>query len=225
MIIRVTIALVVYLTLTSQTAAVAEDEVIEEIIVTAQKRAQPILDVAASISALGAEELDARGIKDMYDIQFAVPSLHFGGYLGDQNIAIRGIGAFARQPGVSVSIDGVYQSRSATAQLYQLDLERLEVLRGPQGTLYGRNSNGGVVNFITAAPTQEVEGYLRVGYAEYDETKVQAVYSGPINDRVAFRIAVDHTDRDEGWVENNVPGEDDLMRGEYTTRDSSWRRR
>lgn len=136
--------------------------------------------------------------------------------LGEQNIAIRGIGAFAHQPGVSVSIDGIYQSRSSTAQLYQLDLERVEVLRGPQGTLNGRNSNGGVVNFVSAAPTPEVEGFLRVGYAEFDEVKYQGLYSGPISDRVSFRIAVDHTDRDDGWIANNVPGEDDLMRGEYT---------
>ena len=192
------------------------DPIVEEIVVTAQKRSQNIQDVAASISAIGAADLGAKGIKDMTDIQFFVPSLHFGGQFGEQNIAIRGVGAFARQPGVSVSIDGVYQSRTSAAQLYQLDLERVEVLRGPQGTLYGRNSNGGVVNFITAAPTQEVEGLIRVGYAEFDETRIQAVYSAPINDRIAVRIAADHTDRDEGWIENHVPGVDDLMQGEYS---------
>ena len=189
--------------------------VVEEIVVTANKRSQSIQDVAGSLSALGAEDLDAKGIKDMYDIQFAVPSLHFGQLLGTQSIAIRGIGEFARQPGVAVSLDGIYQSRSSTAQLYQLDLERVEVLRGPQGTLYGRNSNGGVVNFISAAPTREVEGMLRVGYAEYDETKIQAIYSGPIGDRVAFRISADRIDRGEGWIENRVPGVEDLMQGEY----------
>ena len=203
-------------------AAMAEDagsdagaNVVEEIVVTANKRSQSIQDVAASVSALGAEELDAKGIKDMYDIQFAVPSLHFGQLLGTQSIAIRGIGEFARQPGVAVSLDGIYQSRSSTAQLYQLDLERVEVLRGPQGTLYGRNSNGGVVNFISAAPTREVEGMLRVGYAEYDETKIQAIYGGPLGDRVAFRISADRIDRGEGWVKNRVPGAEDLMQGEY----------
>ncbi len=205
-------------------AATAEDTpsgadgdatVVEEIVVTANKRSQSIQDVAGSLSALGAEDLDAKGIKDMYDIQFAVPSLHFGQFLGTGSLAIRGIGEFARQPGVAVSLDGIYQSRSNTAQLYQLDLERVEVLRGPQGTLYGRNSNGGAVNFISAAPTREVEGMLRVGYAEYDETKIQAVYSGPIGDRVALRISADRIDRGEGWVENRVPGAEDQMQGEY----------
>ena len=192
----------------------AQDDLIEEIIVTANKRSQSVQEVASSLSVLGAGDLDARGIKDMYDIQFAVPSLHFGPQLGSQKITIRGISEFNRQPGVAVSLDGIYQSRSNTAHLYQLDIERLEVLRGPQGTLYGRNSNGGAVNFISAAPTREAEGMLRVGYAEHDETKIQAVYSGPISDRVAFRIAVDHLESGDGWVNNLVPGEKDLMRGE-----------
>lgn len=194
----------------------AGDRVIEEIVVTATKRSQSILDVAASISALSSEELGQRGIKNMYDLQFAVPSMHFGEMLGEQNITIRGVSGFNRQPGVSLSVDGIYQSRMNTARLNQLDLERIEVLRGPQGTLYGRNSNGGVVNIVTAGPTEEVEGYVRVGYAEFQEASFQAVYSGPIGDNVAFRIAVDHTDRGEGWINNLVPGEDDLLQGDMT---------
>ncbi|MXY58071.1 MAG: TonB-dependent receptor, partial [Gammaproteobacteria bacterium] len=192
----------------------AQDDLIEEIVVTANKRSQSVQDVAGSLTALGAEDLDARGIKDMYDIQFAVPSLHFGPQLGNQKITIRSISEFNRQPGVAVSLDGIYQSRSSTAHLYQLDLERIEVLRGPQGTLYGRNSNGGAVNFISAAPTREAEGMLRIGYAQYAEAKIEAIYSGPIGDRVAFRISADRIDRGEGWVENLVPGAKDLMRGE-----------
>ena len=197
-------------------AVSTSSNVIEEIIVTANKRTQSLLDIPASISAIGQADLESRGIKDLNDIQFAVPSLHFGELLGEQNIAIRGIGSFARQPGVSVSIDGVYQTRSATAGLYQLDLERVEVLRGPQGTLHGRNSNGGVVNFISADPTSEPEGYIRLGYADFDEVLVQAAYSGPIGDRVSFRIAADQTDRGEGWVKNNVPGSDDLGQGKMS---------
>ena len=192
----------------------AQDDLIEEIIVTANKRSQSVQDVAGSLSVLGAGALDAQGITDMYDIQLAVPSLHFGPQLGNQKITIRSISEFNRQPGVAASLDGIYQSRSSTAHLYQLDLERIEVLRGPQGTLYGRNSNGGAVNFISAAPTREAEGMLRVGYAQYDETKIQGIYSGPIGDRVAFRISADRLDRGEGWVENLVPGGKNLMRGE-----------
>ena len=176
----------------------AKDDLIEEIIVTANKRSQSVQDVAGSLSVLAAGTLDAKGIKDMYDIQLVVPSLHFGPQLGNQKITIRSISEFNRQPGVAVSLDGIYQSRSSTSHLYQLDLERIEVLRGPQGTLYGRNSNGGAVNFISAAPTREAEGMLRIGYAQYDETKIQGVYSGPIGDRVAFRISADRLDRGRG---------------------------
>ena len=191
---------------------VAQNE-IEEVVVTAQKREQSIQDVAASITALSSDELEARGIKDLSDVQFAVPSVHFGGSLGDHDISIRGIGAYNRLPGVAVSIDGVYQARTATAQLYQLDLERIEVLRGPQGTLYGKNSNGGAVNFVTADPTPEATGKLGFSYSDYDEYMLEAVYSGPITDNISFRIALDHLDRGEGWVKNNVPGQEDIMQG------------
>ena len=199
----------------AEESAVTE-EIVEEIVVTATKRSQSIAEIASSVSAISQEDLELRGIEDMYDIQFAVPSLHFGEMLGEQNITIRGVSGFNRQPGVSVSIDGIYQSRTTTSRLSQLDVERVEVLRGPQGTLYGRNSNGGVVNFVTAGPTSSPEGYVRLGYAEFDEARIQAVYSSPISESVAFRIAVDHTDRGSGWVENLVPGEDDLIQGELT---------
>jgi iron complex outermembrane receptor protein len=195
----------------------ASTATIEEIIVTAQKRSQSMQDIGASISAIGAKELDLRGIRGMDDLQFAVPSLHFSQVLGNQDIAIRGVGSFQRQPGVAVSLDGIYQTRTTASQLYQLDLERVEVLRGPQGTLYGRNSNGGVVNYITAAPTDEYEGFVRLGYAEFDEARIQGVFSGPISDRVAFRISAEHIDRGDGWVENQVPGKDDPMQGELSS--------
>ncbi len=179
-------------------------------------RLDTFLDVVASISAISAEDLDAKGLGELADIQFFVPSLHFGGNFGSNQMSIRGVGAFDRNPGVGISVDGVYQARTGESQLFQLDLERVEVLRGPQGTLYGRNSNGGVVNFITKSPTREAEGMIRVGYAEFDEKRVQAVFNAPINDRVAFRIAADHTDRGEGWIENLSAGKDDLMQGEYS---------
>ena len=197
-------------------SAASEQGQIEEVVVTAQKREQAIQDVAASITALSSEELEMRGIKDLSDVQFAVPGMHFGGSLGDQDISIRGIGAYNRLPGVAVSIDGVYQARTTTAQLYQLDLERIEVLRGPQGTLYGKNSNGGAVNFITAEPTQEVTGKLGFTYSDYDEYMLEAVYSGPITDSVSYRIAVDHMDRGDGWVKNHARGQDDVVEGDMT---------
>ena len=188
----------------------------EEIVVTALKRSQAIGDVPASITAVGALDIKDKGIADMNDLQFIVPSLHFGGFLGSQNISIRGVGEFNGAPGVAVSVDGIYQSTATMAQLTQLDMERVEVLRGPQGTLYGRNSNGGAVNFISAAPTSEPEGYLNLGYADFDTTKLEGVYSGPISDSTAIRIAANHTNIGDGWIENQTPGVGDLMEGDFT---------
>ena len=199
------------------TGSEAEREsVIEEVVVTALKRSQSIGDVAASISAVGALDLEEKGIADMNDLQYIVPSLHFGGFLGSQNISIRGVGEFNGAPGVAVSLDGIYQAKATSAQLSQLDIERIEVLRGPQGTLYGRNSNGGAVNFISASPTFEHEGYVKLGYADFDEQKVEGVYSGPITDKTSIRIAANYTDIGEGWVENKTPGGGDLMEGSFS---------
>lgn len=191
------------------------DAFMEEVVVTALKRSQAIGDIPASVSAVGALELQEKGIVDMNDLQFVVPSLHFGGFLGSQNISIRGVGEFNGAPGVAVSVDGIYQPKSTLAQLTQLDMERVEVLRGPQGTLHGRNSNGGAVNFVSAAPTSEAEGYLKVGYADFDATKLEAVFSGPLTESTAIRLAVNQTKIGDGWVENQAPGRGDLMEGDF----------
>ena len=221
--VRIAIALTVGLlssgsTTTAEETGTATDYVIEEIVVTAHKRTQSLQEVPSAISVIGRQELEDKGIEDMFDIQFTVPSLHYQEeFVSGGNITIRGIGAFLGNPGVSVSTDGVYQSTGATSELAWLDLERVEVLRGPQGTLHGRNSNGGAVNFISRAPTPEAEGYLRFGYAEFDEFKVAGAYGGPLGDRTAFRIAFDHTESSEGWIENLDPVQDDLMHGKRTS--------
>ena len=148
---------------------------IEEIVVTGLRRAETVLETPAAISALGAEELRNKGITDIADIQYLVPSLQYSVSLGERNVAIRGVGQFANAPGVMVSVDRVVQAVGSGSQLSQLDLERVEVLRGPQGTLYGRNATGGAVNFISAKPTETAEGYVRVGFAELDQVTAEGV--------------------------------------------------
>lgn len=189
-------------------------EVIEEIIVTGLRRSETVLETPASITALGSEELKAKGVSEIKDIQYLVPSLQFGEFLGRQNVSIRGIGEFVWAPGVMIGVDGIVQAIGSSSQLSQLDLERVEVLRGPQGTLYGRNATGGAINFISARPTDELEGYVKVGYAEYEQTTLEAVVSGPIGDKFAYRIAANYLDANEGWIKNLQPGYDDLMMGE-----------
>ena len=195
-------------------SAAGDESVIEEIVVTGLKRDASVLTTPASISALGAEELAAKGITDISDIQYLVPSLQYGEFLGRRQVAIRGIGEFVYAPGVMVSVDGVVQAVGSSSQLSQLDLERVEVLRGPQGTLYGRNATGGAINYIAARPSDELEGYVKAGYAEYGHTTLEGVVGGPLGDRLSVRLAANHLDASEGWIENLVPGEDDLMMGQ-----------
>ena len=192
----------------------SDEAVVEEIVVTGLRRSETVLETPAAITALGAEELRDKGVSDISEIQYLVPSLQYGEFLGRRQVAIRGIGEFVYAPGVMVSVDGVVQAIGSSSQLSQLDLARVEVLRGPQGTLYGRNATGGAVNFISAKPSDELEGHVKVGYAEYEHASIEGVISGPISDRVAVRLSANYLDAGEGWIENLVPGEDDLMMGE-----------
>ena len=185
-----------------------------EIIVTAEKREQSIQEVPAAISALGADEIQTRGIRDVQDLQFQTPDLQSGNTVGITQIAIRGVGMnlidVTTQPGVAVYVDGIYQARTASTGLDQIDLERIEVLRGPQGTLYGRNATGGAVNFITASPSDQFEAQVLAGYENFDEYHVQGLLNAPINDKLRVRLVFDEDDQQDGFVKNVIPGGPDV---------------
>jgi len=137
-----------------------------EIIVTAQKRSQSLSDVSLSVAAVGSEQLANNNTVTLEGLQTLVPSISFGNDFNFAKLFIRGIGLSSSLPGVDPSValhvDGAVVSL-AQAQLGSMfDLERVEVLRGPQGTLYGRNSTGGAVNLITAKPTSTLDGYVRL---------------------------------------------------------------
>jgi len=190
---------------------------IGELIVTAQKRSESVQTVPAAISAISGANLDQRGITNTEDLQYAVPSFHSGTLTGSTGITIRGVGATnvgtGGSSGVAVNVDGVYQTQTTTVDIAQVDLDRVEVLRGPQGTLYGRNATGGAVNFITNAPTRKFEGSLLAGYAEYEEYHLQGVLNVPFGDRVRTRLMVDYRDRESGFVKNILPGGEDVDKG------------
>ena len=191
--------------------------VVQEVVVTAQKRSQSVQAVPAAISAISGVNLDQRGITNVNDLQFAVPSFHSGTLTGSTGITIRGVGATtvgtSGTAGVAVNVDGVYQTQTSTVDMAQIDLQRVEVLRGPQGTLYGRNATGGAVNFITNAPTTKFEGSLLAGYASYNEYHLQAIFNVPLSDRGRTRLLVDYRDREDGFVKNTEPGGEDLDKG------------
>lgn len=148
---------------------------LEELVVTAQRRSESVQDVPAAITALSGAALANRGIDDVSTLQFAVPNVTFGRSLGTTQIAIRGVGRSTTTgaPSVAVNIDGVYQPRSPSMVLAQADLDRVELLRGPQGTLYGRNANAGAINFLSVAPKAAFGGQVLASYATYDEYHLQ----------------------------------------------------
>ena len=195
----------------AQTAAgAAKDD--GEIVVTAQKREQSLSDVSVSVTAVTADKLASTNTAGIEALQNLVPSMSFGNDFNFAKLFIRGIGLSSSLPGVDPSValyvDGAVVSL-AQAQLGSLfDLERVEVLRGPQGTLYGRNATGGAVNLITAKPTEETRGYARLTVGGPQLNLIgEAAIGGRIAEGVLGRIAVRAIRRD-GYGINEVTGND-----------------
>jgi len=198
-------------------SAHAESGTLEEIVVTAQKRVQNLQDVGVSVTALGAQQIHDLGITSSMDIGRVAPGVVFtetssGGAFS--TLSIRGIAQSDYSPiqeaPNSIYIDDVYVSSNGAAAFSTYDLDRIEVLRGPQGTLFGRNSTGGLADFITAKPTKTFEGYAETGYGSFNQFWVEAAVSGPLSDRVRARLSVKDEQAD-GWWKNYAPGGKDTM--------------
>ena len=165
-----------------------------EIIVTAQKRAENLQDVPIAVSAFSQDSLEERGLNGGADLQIAIPNVTFGATgFGRYNFQIRGIGAQIQGASADTGV-GIHQNnipltvnRLAQAEFY--DIERVEVLRGPQGTLYGRNATGGVVNTITATPKNEFSGEVSAEYGRFDRIKLGGYINVPLGDTFAIRAA------------------------------------
>ena len=191
----------------AQDAAQAnEGEVGSEIIVTATKRAASLKDIPASISAIGSMDIATRGVSSTEDLVGQIPNLQLSAQTGAVLVSIRGVGlgveTAAAEPGVAIHLDGVYQPRATTTLLAGLDLERIEVLRGPQGTLYGRNATGGAINFISKRPTNDFEGEASIAVGNYDLISGKAIISGPIaGDSLLGRLVAFKQSR-SGYVKN-----------------------
>ncbi len=197
----------------AQTATTEQQPVtsVDDIIVTASRREQSLQDVSIAVTALGDERLNDAQVNNLQDLQTIVPSVNFGSDFNQAKIFIRGVGAntstTGSSTGVALHVDGAYVAR-AEAQLTSLfDVERVEVLRGPQGTLYGRNAVGGSVNVITAKPSDVLEGYGRLTFGNYNAVVSEVAIGGPLTDGIQFRLAGKTEDRD-GFGENPVTGAD-----------------
>ena len=204
------------------TLATAQDEllVLEEVIVTAQKREQSLQDVPISVTALSGDTIGtfASGGEDIRLLSSRIPNLNAESSNGRTapRFYIRGLGntdfdLAASQP-VSVIVDEVVQENVILKSFPLFDLERVEVLRGPQGTLFGRNTPAGIIKFETRKPTQEAEGYLSLSYGEYGSTSVEFAQGGGLSDTVSARLSLLYQSRDD-WVSNPFLGTSDVMGG------------
>lgn len=183
---------------------------IEEVVVTAQKREQNLQDVAGSISALGAERLKSQGIRSIEDLSRLVPGLDFGQMDGAAFVTLRGIGLAVdtgvAEPNVALHVDGVFLPRTTMETLDNLDLQRIEVLRGPQGTLYGRNATGGAINFVSQAPSSQTKGEASLLVGDYKTIEGRAMITGPLTDHLRGRLSLGYKRRGEGYVDNVFTG-------------------
>ena len=194
------------------TAPQASDEADENvIIVTATKREQTLEEVPVAVSVTSAAAIERAQVRDLKDLQTLVPSLRVSQLQSsaNTNFIIRGFGNGANNPGiegsVGVFIDGVYRSRSAAAISDLPNLQRVEVLRGPQSTLFGKNASAGVISIVTAAPSYEFGGSAEVSYGNRNAIVAKADITGPISDNVAFSLA-GGINKADGYGTNLVDG-------------------
>src|SRR5690606_35431750 len=176
------------------------DYEIEEVMVTAHRRLTSLQTTAAAISALSDSGLQARSIDDVQDLGRLSPSMDVSFYQGEAQIYIRGIGYTGLIGGTDSStafhMNGVYLSRSAAAVPAFFDVERVEVLRGPQGTLYGRNATGGSVNVVTKGPSDSFTSEAMLTIGDHDHYQLFGALGGPIGDsRLSARVAFQAEDR------------------------------
>ncbi|MDO7835449.1 TonB-dependent receptor [Sphingobium sp. HBC34] len=193
-----------------------------EIVVTAERRSQSVQKVAGAITALDSDKLQDRAITSIADVARTVPGLNFSDTNGTPRLIVRGVGmqvlTGVAEANIAQHIDGIYQSQPTMPGLESVDLERIEVLRGPQGTLYGRNATGGAVNFISKKPTNIFEGGVTAGIGSWKGRNVDGFLSGPIvSDVLAGRVSA-YFDRDEGYYRNIVTGENLMGSRRYGVR-------
>jgi iron complex outermembrane recepter protein len=181
---------------------------VSEIVVTAEKREENVQRVPVAISVFSSTKRDVIGIQSIQDMTNFTPGLSYS--TSTDRITLRGIGRTTNVLSADAPVanydDGLYETFAVAAGRSSLDLERVEILRGPQGTLSGRNALGGAINEVTAKPTSTPYAEARVTYGNYDHVNLEAVVSGPLNDNWAVRVYGNWEKQDQGWIKNVVPG-------------------
>ena len=185
---------------------------VEEVVVTALRKETNLQDTAITITAISSEDMELKQLENFEDLQFAVPTLTFGkGAYSGSSISLRGIGNFAVGNASSSSIGYFWNGQTASISgLYEaelFDVERVEVLRGPQGTLFGSGTTGGAVQMLTKRPDADVGGYIKADIAEYDSTRLSGAVNLPLSDTVRSRFAFATLKRG-GFVTNSYDGQE-----------------
>lgn len=197
---------------------------LEEVMVTAMRREQSLQDVPVTINAFTGEELERMRFREVDDIAAMIPNVDVKTALGGQNsvITIRGVGlndfSSNNTGSVGVYVDEVFLASVASLEFNTFDTERVEVLKGPQGTLYGRNATAGAINIISREPSQEKGGYANFGIGNYGLLEGEAAVTGPMSDSSAFRLSAKVSRQDESYFHSLITGDDFGDRTAYAVR-------
>src|SRR5688572_11332405 len=183
--------------------------ILEEIVVTAQKRSEALQDVPVAVSAFTSEARDLVGITNITDLTDFTPGLSYASTL--DRMSLRGVGRltnnYGSDPGIATYSDGFYTASNVEAGKRPIHTNRVEVLRGPQGTLYGRNSIGGALNVISKRPTDTSQAEMRATAGNYDTQIYEGSVSGPITDWLRYRVAGNSGGQGEGFFEDTDSNE------------------
>jgi len=197
--------------LAASISAIAQENALEEVVVTATKQSVTLQDLAGAANVLGSDALQPGGIQEVRDMQVAIPNLSLGDQFGFARVFMRGIGMTSIDIGgegaVAFLQDGAIVPRPAAQLMGMFDLDQVEVLRGHQGTLYGRGATAGAINMVTSKPGDELGGYLNFTAGNYGLAKFQGAVDVPLGDAFAMRLATSLEQRD-GYGTNIYSGDD-----------------
>ncbi|HEV7431993.1 MAG TPA: TonB-dependent receptor plug domain-containing protein, partial [Steroidobacteraceae bacterium] len=216
--VRIAVLLAIVVATVVAPFAVRADTTLEEIVVTAQRRAERLQDIPVAVTALSASDLTDLGVRQAGDIAASVPNMLLNLPYGPEaqpTFTLRGVTtqdySQNQSSPIAMYVDEVYKAVGSVQALQTYDLDRVEVLRGPQGTLYGKNATGGAVSFYSKNPSlTEYEGFATAGFGNYGAYSLNAAAGGPlIDNQLGVRAALLYEKRD-GWVHSVVPGVEPL---------------
>lgn len=185
---------------------------VSEVVVTAQRRSERIQDVPITVAAISADTMKSAGVESVKDLSTVVPGLQIGDAVGFATPHLRGVGSTTLAPGVetpiAIYVDGVYYASTTSSLFDFVDVDNVEVLKGPQGTLFGRNATGGLIQVTTRTPTQTPRLDADISYGNYQSVKSDVYVSGGILDNLAASLAVSASGQGQGYGRNLLTGDE-----------------